>query len=107
MTLPWSLGVQSVDPVTWQDVFRCAGPSFSLVSDCREIKAAIGRFLFGRSITMTRSQNRQKKERRLRAASRLVGKLSFTAAHCRSDGRLDALFQEIAIYVGNHKWIIL
>jgi hypothetical protein len=56
---------------------------------------------------MTRSQNRQKKERRLRGASQLVGKLSFTAAHCRSDGRLSALFWEIAIYVGNHKWIIL
>jgi len=48
-----------------------------------------------------------KKERRLRAASQLVGKLSFTTAHCRSDGRLSVLFWEIAIHVGNHKWIIL
>jgi hypothetical protein len=101
------IGVQSVDPVKWQDVFRCGGPSFSLVSDCKKIKAAISTFLFGRSITMTRSQNRQKKEGRLRAASQLAGKLSLTAAHCRSDGRLSALFWEIAIHVGNHKWIIL
>jgi len=67
----------------------------------------MGTFLFGRSITMTRSQNRPIKERRLRAASQLVGKLSFAAAHCRSDGRLSALVWEIAVHVGNRKWIIV
>jgi hypothetical protein len=56
---------------------------------------------------MTRSQNRPKKEKCLRAASQLVGKLSFTAAHCRSDGGLSAIFWQMAVHVGNHKWIIL
>ena len=64
-------------------------------------------FPFGCSITMTRSQNRPKKREASPPASQLVGKLSFTAAHWRSDGRLSALFWEIAVHVGNHKWIIL